>query len=141
MRLVGAVRLVTGVGQAALNRLQTECAAPLTRLARETLSSQTSRAIGALQSALEVALGLDERRAGAVAAVVIHGSREHSDGVLTLNSNGSVGIATASSPPTLSGRAATVITLGIPPVCRCSYPHWCGWRGMALLQPLCANPT
>ena len=72
----GAVRLVTGVGQAALNRLQTECARPLTRMSREAPASQPLRAIGALQSALEVTLGLDERRAGAVAAVVIHGSRD-----------------------------------------------------------------
>ena len=71
--------------------------------------------MGALQSALEVALGLDERRAGAVATVVIHGSRLNrtaADALLTSKATDIDLRATISAPSSLSPSQSGAVSAG-----------------------------
>ena len=67
----GAVRLVTAIGQSTLNKLQTECAGPITASVRRHASSTPIRIAETLASYLEAAFGLRGRRAGALAATAV----------------------------------------------------------------------
>ena len=68
-----AVWLSTAIGQSALNRLQNECARPVTLAARKTMRGSHLRAVEAHQTYLEVAAGLDQQRAAALATFVVRG--------------------------------------------------------------------